>query len=262
MNKTFNIIYLKNHYSDALKEMTNDKVSFTINGIEEYNTLVSSKDEIYFLKKHIDKIKRINFKFNNINNSFKDCDFRDFKFLEDNNIETRILFNNGFYEDSISNYLSSRKKIKDLVKNIISRNDTLEDKIIKIISWITQNISYNKKYNVNMETEENKKLLKERLLISHILCNKETNCAGFSNILYALLEEISVNSKQERSKWHMWNSIFINGKKRHIDCTILNEQKEKDSEFKVNKYNYFVDNNKIENYGLYTGIIGDTYFDN
>lgn len=262
MNKTFNIIYLKNHYDDAINEMKNNKISFTINGVEEYNTLIHSKDEILFLKKHIDKIKRINFKFNNINDSFKDCDFRDFKFLKDNNIETRILFNNGFYEDGISNYLSDRNKIKNLIKSITSENDTLEDKIIKIISWITQNISYNKKYNVNMETEENKKLLKKRLLISHILGNKQTNCAGFSNILYAFLEEISVNSKQERSKWHMWNSICINGKKRHIDCTILHELKENDASFKVNKYNYFVDNNKIENYGLYTGVIEDTYFDN
>lgn len=262
MNKTFNIIYLKNHYDDAIKEMKNNKISFTINGIEEYNSLISSKEEIFFLKKHLDKIRRINFKFNNIYDSFKDCDFRDFKFLEDNNIEVRILFNNGFYEDSISNYLSSRKKIKHLVKSITSKNDTLEDKIIKIISWITQNISYNKKYNVDMETEENKNLLKERLLISHILNNKQTNCAGFANILYAFLEEISINSKQERSKWHMWNSICIKGKKRHIDCTILHELKEKDANFRVNKYNYFVDDNKIENYGLYTGVIEDTYFDN
>ena len=85
--------------------------------------------------------------------------------------------------------------------------------------WISKKLKYNEKYNVSFEEERGPEKLKERLILSHLLKNGETNCAGFSNLTYILGKICNLNISVIKGKKHSWNSIRIYGKNYEFDPT-------------------------------------------
>lgn len=279
MVRIFNLKDLKDVQEEIAEQLKQDKISFRINGREEYIFVTSDDYYINYIKDNAENINRIYLNFEGFKDRYKDIDFKELQILENTDIDIKIYYDRGFYEDSIKDFNESKIKIHKIIEEITHKDQTEEEKVITVIQWIVDNIAYSEKYNVKEFDEEAKKVLKNRLLISYILKNKETNCAGFANIFFAFLELLDIECNKEKNKWHAWNSFktkdnSTNGKV-YVDLTsLVTRKKEEDKEKKqkvedkdgndekktiIDKNNYYVKTEKINNFGLYTGNIYDTY---
>lgn len=278
MVRIFNLKDLKDIQEEIAEQLKQDKISFRINGREEYIFVTGDDYYINYIKDNAKNINRIYLNFEGFEDRYKGIDFKELQLLENTDIDIKIYHDRGFYEDSIKDFNESKKKIHKILKEIISKDRTEEEKVITVIQWIVDNIAYSEKYNLKEFDEEAKKILKNRLLISYILEKKETNCAGLANIFFAFLEQLDIECNKEKNKWHAWNSFktkdnSTNGKV-YVDLTNLVTKKKKDKNKKqkvedkdsddekktvINKNNYYVKTEKINNFGLYTGNIYDTY---
>lgn len=247
MSKLYKMVELKD--KDIFNIFKNEKKSFLIKGDEELEKVLKNEKMILKIKNNIKEIDKIIIELD----SFKDILLEKLLFLEDEDVEIIFVDERSFIEIGIKSLIETKNKINKILKSLCLKNNKKE-MIIKILNWIIQNIKYNNKYNV-----KNKEKLKERLLISKILENKETNCAGFTNLFYIFLDQIGVKNIKRSSKFHMWNLIELEEKKFNIDVTSLASLKRKNKKFKVNEYNFFVPEDKINNFGLYTGNINDKY---
>lgn len=278
MVRIFNLKDLKDIQEEIAEQLKQDKISFRINGREEYIFVTGDDYYINYIKDNAKNINRIYLNFEGFEDRYKGIDFKELQLLENTDIDIKIYHDRGFYEDSIKDFNESKKKIQKILKEIISKDQTEEEKVITVIQWIVDNIAYSEKYNLKEFDEEAKKILKNRLLISYILEKKETNCAGLANIFFAFLEQLDIECNKEKNKWHAWNSFetkdnSTNGK-IYVDLTNLVTKKKEDKNKKqkvedkdsddekrtvIDKNNYYVKTEKINNFGLYTGNIYDTY---
>lgn len=254
MAKLYKLSELVERNNEIIEEINNgNMVSFSITGEEEYNKIKGDECYINFIKKNVKKIRRLFLRFK----TYANKNFEELEFLKNENVEVTFYLD-GFYEQGIDNYYDSKKEIMNIISNLKSKEGTTEDIVVNILNWIAKNIKYDKKYDVDMSTEENKEILKNRLLISYILKEKTTNCAGFSNLVFAFFDELGLDVKIEYSKkykWHSFNSVYIGNEKRYIDATALSYNKDKDKNYKVTKNNYYITDEELKNLSIYTGDI-------
>ena len=258
MAKLYKLCELVERNNEITEEINSgNMVSFSITGEEEYNKIKGDERYINFIKENVKNIRRLFLRFK----TYANKNFKKLEFLKNENVEVTFYLD-GFYEQGIDNYYDSKKEIINIINNLKSKEGTTEDTAVNILNWIAKNIKYDKKYDVDMSTEENKEILKNRLLISYILKEKSTNCAGFSNLVFAFFDELGLDVKIEFSKkykWHSFNSVYIGNEKRYIDATALSYNKMKDNNYKVTKNNYYLSDEELKNSSIYTGdIFNDT----
>lgn len=232
-----------------------EKFSILIENNDELNEILKNNEYFDFLEKNKNNISKIIIRLTN----FKNIELNKFLFLEHYGINCIILGPTGFFEEGIKKLEEDIIKLNEIIDEIKKKNLNEEENIIEIIKWISENVFYDKKYNIKDFSKESKEKLKERLLLSHILKNKKTNCAGFSNIFYIIANLLDINVNIENSKFHSWNSVIINNKKIHIDPTNLANELKAKNILKIDKDNYYVEDKKIKGFGLYTGNIEDIY---
>lgn len=206
-NKLYKLKDIKNINVKKEKEF-----SILIEGLDEYYNTYNDA-YIDFIKKNKNKIRKfiINLpKFNIINT-------KKYLFLEKENIEVYIISQGGFVEEGIKKFQNSIEELLKIKESLFLESKNQKEILINMIKWACKNLNYDFSYNIEGKTQEEKEKLKERLLLSHNLKEKKTNCAGFANMTYILGKILGLHIFVLKSKTHNWNAVRIYGKTYEFD---------------------------------------------
>lgn len=215
--------------------------SILIEGIDEY---YKTYDDIYldFIKENKNKIKQLIINLPN----FSIINTDKYVFLEKENIDVYIISQGGFVEEGIKQFQHSMKELLKIKEKICLKSKNQKEIVINMIKWISENLNYDFSYNIEGITKEEKEKLKERLLLSHNLKEKKTNCAGFANMTYILGKILGLHIFVLKSKTHNWNAVKIYGKTYEFDPTKINKIYLDGKLDKINFKNFYLTNKDLE----------------
>ncbi len=128
----------------------------------------------------------------------------------------RVKYNISYlYDDDMIEYVD--KKIDKLLKDVITNEMTIEEKVKAAHDAIVQTTEYDQEY----EKELNKtgRTTYESNTAYGLFKNHLAICSGYADTMALILDKLGLENFKVASQTHIWNVVKINGKYLHIDAT-------------------------------------------
>ena len=266
ISNTSHLIFSNNYLND--KYIT----SGTLNKIKEINIDMSSNENleilqktnnlktinIYFAEMLTDKdinyinnsnIENVNLIFDLYNVDKIRNDFFDLSKIENKNIKITVNtndelknvifinylknYNESMFNYNVQDYVLINNQIDEIINNIgITKNDSNEEKILKMSKYILDKITYDKTIideNGNY-IKNNNSIYYNKYPLSSILNQSEDEtkgiCINYSSLFdifsYKIgIDERMVIGKSETGNYHSWNLVYMNDSNKYVDLTYL-----------------------------------------
>lgn len=104
-------------------------------------------------------------------------------------------------------------KVKDIIKNNIKDDMTVEEKIKVIHDYIINNTKYDEERSDNKVINYNSDTAYGALIEGYALCS------GYTDSMMLFLEEFNIKSYKISSDNHVWNYVYINNGWYNLDLT-------------------------------------------
>lgn len=98
------------------------------------------------------------------------------------------------------------KKIDEIIKNIITDDMDIHDRILKVHDYIIDSTNY----DISDKNSEN---------AYNLLFEGKSKCSGYADTLAIFLHKFGIKNYKIGSEKHVWNAIYIDGKWQQVDVT-------------------------------------------
>lgn len=140
------------------------------------------------------------------------------------------------------------QKIEDFIRNNISENMSLYDKIKAFHDYIINNTKYDVSRNNSGSSNYYSYLAYGPLVEGFATCNGYTDVmAIYLSKLNVINYKIATTPKEDESfrEGHVWNAVFLDGKWLHLDLTWDDPVSKDGSDYLQHKY-FLIDNEKLK----------------
>lgn len=115
------------------------------------------------------------------------------------------------YSDEHINAIN--QKVSEITNSIITKEMTLEDKLLAIHDYIINHTKYDKTRNDNGESQYSSNTAYGTLLEGYAICG------GYADAMAIFLYNLGIDNYKIASEKHVWNAVYIDGKWSHLDLT-------------------------------------------
>lgn len=139
--------------------------------------------------------------------------FNGFKNIEteyDSLGKVKIKIEKSYTKDEIEKV---EKKVKNIEKEVITSNSSLEDNIKNIHDYIINNSKYDSNRSDNNIVKYKSDISYGPLIEGYGLCG------GYTDAMELFLEDLNVKSFKVSSENHVWNAVYLNNSWLNLDLT-------------------------------------------
>lgn len=144
-------------------------------------------------------------------------------------------------------------KINEILKQTITEDMAIEDKILAIHDYIVNNTKYDKDKVSGTSTHKSNTAY-------GVLIEGYAICGGYADAMALFLNELNVPNFKVSSKTHIWNAVYLNEKWLHLDLTWDDPVTiDSDKNTLLHKF-YLIDTEKLESYDIESHEFDKTIF--
>lgn len=134
------------------------------------------------------------------------------------------------YDDNDIKMITS--KIDELLPQLVSNTNSLEDNIKNVHDYIVNNSKYDSNRSDNGVTSYKSDTAYGPLFEGYALCG------GYTDLMELFLERMNIKSFKVSSENHIWNAVYFNNNWKHLDLTWDDPVASDGKEYL--EYNYFL----------------------
>lgn len=207
--------------------------TFTFYCPKEYTSCINDLEEIILPTN--DTLSNLNYFISPFNSEKK------IKTVYSSTGEITVYISDKLYSEEEINAVNN--KIDEIIKDNITNDMALEDKILKIHDYIINNTKY--------DTAALNNTSKYKSYNSYgTLIEGYSTCNGYADTMALFLDRFGVKNYRVASSTHVWNAALINNKWYHLDLTWDDPITTGTNIDTLTHQFYLIDTEKLENYQI------------